>query len=131
MKLASLRAPHPAMPTLSTGKGKDKRVYAILRDLDKIKTSKRKKQIKRCELLIHYIAQTLRKSIDDHLFHTTSIWVLITIFRLFPVETKEMMIASGIPGCLFEVIKDGNLSGSSRQYASELCFYLRYSQFFL
>lgn len=124
MDLSALRAPHPAMPTL-TGKSKDKRVYAMLRDLDKIKTSKKKKQVKRCELLINYIAQCLRKCTDDHLLHTTSIWVLITIFRLFPVETKEMMIEAGIPGCLYEVIKDGNLNGSSRQYASELCFYLR------
>lgn len=127
MDLSALRAPHPSIPSLASGHGtKDKRVYAILRDLDKIKTSKKKKQIKRCELLINYIAQSLRKNPDDHLLHTTSIWVLITIFRLFPMETKEMMTGAGIPGCLYEVIKSGTLNGSSRQYASELCFYLRY-----
>lgn len=126
MDRSALRAPHPSVPTLTHGRdSKDKRVFSILRDLDKIKTSKKKKQIKRCELLINNIAQLLRKnSGDDHLFQTTSIWVLITIFRLFPSDTKGMMTAAGIPGCLFDVIKNGNLSGSSRQYASELCFYL-------
>lgn len=124
MELSALRAPHPTVPSLQ--QSGDKRVHSILRDLDKIKNSKKKKQVKRCDFLINYIAQSLRKCPDDHLLHTTSIWVLITIFRLFPEATKDIMIAAGIPGRLFEIIKSGGLNGSTRQYASELCFYLRY-----
>jgi hypothetical protein len=122
MDVKSLRAPYPTVPRLDAG---NKRVHSILRDLEKIRNSKKSKQVKRCDFLIHYIAQSLRKCPEDHLLHTTAIWVLITIFRLFPVQTKDIMISAGIPGQLFDIMKTGTLNGSSKQYASELCFYLR------
>jgi hypothetical protein len=122
MELSSLRAPRPIAPDLSTG---DKRVYIILRDLEKIKLSKRKKQLKRCQNLIFYIANALRKAEHDHLLHATAIWALINVFRIYPQDTKPTMLEAGVPGILYNVIKSSSISGTSRQYASELCFYLR------
>lgn len=118
-------APIPALPRLASSPANDKRVHSILRDLEKIKNSKLSKKLKRCEHLIYYITGSLRKYPDDHLLQTTSIWVLINIFRLLPDETKNVMIEAGVPGCLYEILKSNKLSGTSRQYASELCFYLR------
>lgn len=120
--LASLRAAHPEPPRLQAG---DHRVHSILRDLDKVKGSKPKSKLKRCEQLIYFIVQSLRKCNDDHLLHTTSIWVLISLFRMFPRENKLVMLQAGVAGVLYNIIKSGSLNGSSRQYASELCFYLR------
>jgi hypothetical protein len=122
MELASLRAPRPVPPRLSAG---DKRVHIILRDLEKIKYTKPRKQLKRCHNLIFYITQVLRKAEHDHLLHSTAIWVLINIFRLFPEGTKQVMLEAGVPGVLYEIIRNSSISGTSRQYASELCFYLR------
>lgn len=122
MELSSLRAPRPVPPRLSVG---DQRIHTILRDLEKIKFTKPRKRVKRCEKLVYFVSQALRKSSNDTLLHSTAIWVLITIFRMFPVELKDHMLQAGVPGVLFEIIKKGAISGSSRKYASELCFYLR------
>jgi hypothetical protein len=123
MELAGLKAPRPVPPKLSAG---DRKVQAFLRDLEKIKNSKRpRKQLKRCEDLIYRIVQTLRKTESDHLLYTTCIWTLINIFRMFPEPTKEMMLAMGVPGVLHEIIASGLLTGSMRQYTSELSFFLR------
>lgn len=120
--LSNLKAPRPVLPkfTLQT----DKRVYYILKELEKIRNSKKRKQLKKCEHLVYYITQTLRKAKEDHLLQTTAVWVLIVVFRLFPVEIKAVMLQSGIPGILHDILKLGLLSGSSRQYASELVFFL-------
>lgn len=124
MDLSKLNAPYPIPPNLSSG---DKRVQGFLRDLEKIKwTAKPRKKLKRCEDLIYHIAQAIRKTDSDHLLYTTCIWCLITIFRLFPDLTKDYMLSSGIPGALHEIIKSGLLTGSMRQYTSELCFFLRF-----
>ena len=106
-----------------------KRVQCILRDVEKLRfyTKKRTKQLKIAENLTYYIVQSLNKVNTDHLLHTTTIWALITIFKLFPVELKEVMLAAGVPRVLFDIIKADLLTGSTRQYCSELCFYLRYS----
>ena len=120
--LSALRAPRPAPPRLESG---DKKVHTILRDLEKIKNSKPSKKLKRCEHLIYFIVHSLRKAPGDHLLHSTAIWVLVTVFRIFPEETKPIMLEAGVPAILMDVIRMGTLSGSSKQYASELCFYLR------
>ena len=124
MDLSALRAPRPVPPVLN---GRDHKVQAFLRDLEKIRTSKRpRKQIKRCEDLIYRVVQALRRTDQpDHLTATTGIWTLISIFRLFPEPMKELMLAAGVPGVLFEILKSGILTGSMRQYTSELCFFLR------
>lgn len=122
--LSALRAPRPIPPKLEAAVG-DRKVHIILRDLEKIKNSKPSKKLKRCEHLIYFIVHSLRKAKEDHLLHSTSIWVLVTIFRIFPDETKPIMMDAGVPGLLLDIMKLGVLSGSSRQYASELCFYLR------
>ncbi len=124
MDLSALRAPRPVPPKLSAG---DQKVQSFLRDLEKIKTSKRpRKQLKRSEDLIRRIVQALRRTGEDHLLYTTSIWVLINVFRMFPEEVKEIMIEVGVPGVLHGVIASGILNGAMRQYTSELCFFLRY-----
>ena len=81
--------------------------------------------MKRSEELIYRIVQALRKNSSDHLLQTTCIWTLINIFRMFPEPAKEMMLAVGVPGVLHNVIASGLLTGSMRQYTSELCFFLR------
>lgn len=123
MDLASLRAPRPEPPKLSTG---DRKVQVFLRDLEKIKSCKRpRKQIKRCEDIIYRVVQALRRQDSDHLLYTTCIWTLISVFRMFPEETKEIMLVAGVPGVLHAVLASGLLTGSMRQYTSELCFFLR------
>eukprot|EP00601_Ochromonadales_sp_CCMP2298_P031201 CAMPEP_0173332098 /NCGR_PEP_ID=MMETSP1144-20121109/4172_1 /TAXON_ID=483371 /ORGANISM="non described non described, Strain CCMP2298" /LENGTH=390 /DNA_ID=CAMNT_0014276961 /DNA_START=103 /DNA_END=1272 /DNA_ORIENTATION=+ len=126
MDLSALRAPRPVPPRLSTG---DKRVQVFLRDLEKVKTSRRPhKQLKRSEELIHRIVHTLRRSDSDHILFTTCIWTLISLFRLFPEPIKEVMLGAGVPGVLHDVLLTGMLSGSMRQYTSELCFFLASNQ---
>ena len=123
MDLSSLRAPRPVPPKLSSG---DARVQGFLRDLEKIKTTQRhRKKLKRCETLIYRVVQSLRKTKTDHLLYTTAVWTLVQIFRLFPETMKEVMLAAGVPALLYEVLHSGLLSGSMRQYTSELCFFLR------
>lgn len=125
MDLVGLKAPRPQPPKLSTG---DKKVQSFLRDLEKIKNSKRpRKQMKRSEELIYRIVQTLRRTDSDHLLYTTCIWTLINIFRMFPDFAKEIMLEVGVPSVLHQVIASGLLTGSMRQYTSELCFFLRYT----
>jgi hypothetical protein len=123
MQLAILKVPRPVPPRLSSHT--DKSVQTILKDLEKIRNTKKRKQLKKCERLVYFIVQSIRKAMDDHLLHTTAIWVLIVLFRMFPVELKAEMLQAGIPGILHDIIQLGFLTGSSRQYASELCFYLR------
>ena len=122
--LASLRLPRPVAPQLSSG---NKRVESILRDVEKIRfyIKKRGKQLKVSENLVYYIVQSLTKVTTDHLLHTTTIWALMTLFKLFPLEMKEVMLAAGIPRVLFDVIKSEVVTGCTRQYCSELCFHLR------
>ncbi len=122
MDLSSLRAPRPIPPQLSIA---DKRVQNILRDLEKIKYSKPNKQFKKCESLIYYIVQSLRRAESDHLLHTAAVWALINIFRLFPENSKEFMLSAGVAAVLHDILSSNLLTGSTRQYASELCFYLR------
>ena len=126
--LASLRMPRPSAPPLSGG---SKKVQCILRDVEKIRfyTKKRSKQVKIAENLVYYIVQSLDNSNTDHLLHTTTIWSLMTIYKLFPKELKPVMLAAGVPRVLYDVIKADLLTGSTRQYASELCFFLRYADF--
>ena len=124
MELSGLRAPRPLPPKLSSG---DRKVETFLRDLEKIKLSKRpRKQLKRSEDLIFRIVSTLRRNESDHLLYTTCIWTLINLFRMFPEPIKEIMLVAGVPGALHQVIASGILSGSMRQYTSELCFFLRF-----
>lgn len=125
--LGSLRAPYPVAPRLTGHREDSKHIYTISRDLEKIKNSKPSKKLKRCEHLIYDIVHGLRRNPDDTLLHATAIFALVTIFRIYPDETKQVMLEAGVPGILLDIIKMGGLSGSSRQYASELCFYLRYA----
>lgn len=100
----------------------DKKVQSLLRDFEKIKTSKRqRKKLKRCDLLIHSIVQILRKANSDHLLYTTCIWILVSIFRLFPDEMKELMLAAGVPGVLYNILQSGMLTGKNYfQYESHI-----------
>lgn len=123
MDLTSLRAPRPTPPNLSVA---DKRVQSILRDLEEIKYSKPGKQFKKCESLIYYIVQSLRRAESDHLLHTSAIFALINIFRLFPQNSKDTMLSAGVAAVLHDILVSDLLTGSTRQYASELCFYLRF-----
>lgn len=113
----------PELPRLAVG---DKVVGILLKDLELVKKSRGSKRIEKAEYLINYIAHELRKSkSSDHLLQTTSIWVLINLFRLEPEETRPLMLSSGVPGALLDMLRGQQITGVSRQYASELCFFLR------
>jgi hypothetical protein len=117
----------PQLPRIAAG---DRVVAIILTDLETIKKAKGKKKLENSQYLIHYISQQLRKSTAaDSLLQTTAIWALINIFRSNPEDTRPILIQAGIPGVLLDIMRMG-LSGVSRQYASELCFFLRSAFFF-
>jgi len=102
-------------------------VKSILKDLEKIKRIPNKhseKCAQKIEKLVYFIVQTLRRVHSDHLLQTTVIWVLITLLRANYQFSRKIMVASGIPGVLFEIMSAHVLSGATRQYASELCFFL-------
>lgn len=123
MELSSLRAPRPAFPKATSVT--DKRVQSILRDLEGIRYCRPYKQWRKSEQLIYSVVQSLRKAESDHLLYTTAVWALVNIFRLFPEQSKEFMLSVGVASILHDILSSGLLSGATRQYASELCFYLR------
>ena len=96
MKIAASSTANAAVPRLTAY---DKLVQSILRQFEKIKKKKCKDQQQKCEYLINNIAHEMRKSsADDHLFHATAIWVLINLIRLYPDQTRQIMLTAGIPG---------------------------------
>jgi len=131
--------------------GSHRIVQTILRDLDKIKRGRSQRRLQKCERLIHFIVQQLRASLrrssgyndddddeegdeekapgltlaeHDHLLETTTIWALIHMFRMDPEYLKEVMVGAGVPSILFEIMSAHSLTGATRSYASELCFFL-------
>lgn len=117
---------HPNPPRLTKNDKPDHLVKIILGTVDKIKkTANYHKRVKKSENLTYSLVTELRRArSDDHLLHTTAIWALITIFRRDPDTLKEIMIVSGVPGVLFEILSNEFLSGATRQYATELCSFL-------
>lgn len=115
----------PEFPNIRAPGNKD--VTNVLKDIELIKRTKNyDKRLSRSEATIYKIVAELRRLNNDHLYQTTSIWVLINIFRLEPEVIREIMLQAGVPGVLFDILNLRMLSGSTRQYASELCFYLWY-----
>jgi hypothetical protein len=122
--LLSIKKAPPINIKLSS---KDERVHFILRELDKIKKcDKIHKQIKMCKSMIRHIVEKLRDNKNDHLLQTTAIWALTSMFRMAPEVHKEVMLNVGVPTILHEILSQNYLTGSTRQYASELCFFLRF-----
>eukprot|EP01038_Epipyxis_sp_PR26KG_P008285 gene8285-11215_t len=123
MDLNSLKSQRYLPPQLSHS---DRRVQSILRDLDKIKRTKpnTQKQYQLGENLIYYVVQSIRHYLSDHLLQTTAIWTLINIFRISPTIFKKIMLRAGVASVLYEILSANLLAGATRQYASELCFYL-------
>ena len=112
----------PTAPRLHMG---NKLVSEILRNLEKAQRSKVEKRPQRIEKLVHMITYQLKRAhAGDHLLQTTSIWALINVYRLEPEVSKEIMMFLGVPGVLVDILKSGLLSGATRQYASELCYFL-------
>lgn len=130
-------------------------VQMILHDLDRIKRSKPRRRLQKCERLVYFIVQALRnrplgedddggndgdddgdvphrtapssssvRRERDHLLETTTIWALTHILRVDSRYTKEVMLGAGVPGLLFDIMSSHSLTGATRQYASELCFFL-------
>ena len=102
-------------------------VKSILKDLEKIKRVQNKKSDKcaqKIEHLVYFIVQTMRRVHSDHLMQTTVIWVLINLLRINYQFSRKVMVVAGIPGVLFEIMSAHVLSGATRQYASELCYFL-------
>ncbi len=104
----------------------DRTVGSILRDLERIKkiTRNRKKMLMKSEYLINFIVLTLRKKHSDHLLQATTVWVLINILKIEPNHMKNVMLSAGVPGMLYDILKSEVLRGSTRHYASELCFFI-------
>ena len=117
-------------------------VQCILHDLDRIKRGRSRRRLQKCEKLIYYIVQQLRsrraaggyddegvggveqEHYHDHLLETTAIWALIHMLRMDSHLMKEVMIGAGVPGILYDIMSGHSLTGATRQYASELCFFL-------
>jgi hypothetical protein len=112
--------PIPNVPNILVG---DKIIRKILHDLESIKNSKKNK-LKRCELLIFYIVSTLRKEQHDHLYQTTSVWALMNILKIDPKVNRIVMLHAGVPSILHNFMRSKLLTKSTRQYTSELCYYL-------
>ena len=124
MDINTINAYKPAFPNERAQVNTN--VKKLLQSFELVKSSKNiHKRLKRCGTLIYKVTSTLRHAEPDHLYQTTSIWVLINLFRMDPKSVKEIMIHSGIPGVLYDILHSRSLTGSTRQYASELCFYLR------
>ena len=113
----------PSVSTFSLVIG-EKGVKALLKDLEKVQKCKPPKQLMLAESLVFNIVFTLRKSFDDHLLQTTSIWVLINLLQVEIDVVRKAMLDAGVPAVLYEIMSSVNLSGTARQYASELCHYL-------
>lgn len=116
----------PVLPSrLTTG---NRNVRKILEDLEKIrkltKTAALSKLATKCEDLIYFVVNTVRNSDKDHLLETTVIWVLINLLRFEPVSTKRIMMSAGVPGILHNILASPLLTGATRSYASELCYFL-------
>jgi hypothetical protein len=104
----------------------DKVVRSLLQSMDHILEKNCQHRSKKCNALIHDVAHELRKSSSsDHLLQTTAIWVLINIYKLNHYEIYNMMLSAGIPGVLLDIMKSGHIVGTSRDYARELCMFLR------
>lgn len=58
----------------------------------------------KCASLVFLIVSTMRKSVNDPLLQTNVVWALISLFRLDPPSVKNMMLANGVPGILFEIL---------------------------
>ncbi len=114
----------PEFPGLISG---DNLVRKFLKDLEKInRTKEQPKKLHRCEELILSIVSSLRKKQPDHLRQTTAIWILMNILKIDTLVTRGMMISAGVPTVLHEFLQSRNLTKTTQQYASELCFYLWY-----
>jgi hypothetical protein len=103
-------------------------VKGILKDLERIKRltapKNHDKRTQHIEKLTFFIVQTLRRIHSDHLMQTTVIWVLINLLRLDFQFSRKVMVSAGVPGVLFDIMSSHVLSGATRQYASELCYFL-------
>jgi len=130
--------------------GSHRVVQCILHDLDRIKRGRSRRRLQKCEKLTYYIVQQLRsrrwagvededdvsislqlqkqQPLHDHLLETTTIWALIHMLRIEPQYMKEVMVGAGVPGVLFDIMSSHSLTGATRQYASELCFFLTTTQ---
>ncbi len=121
--MKKLRHEYPAIPTVPNIRVGDKIIRKILEDLHSIKKSKGNK-LKRCESLIFYIVTTLRKKQHDHLYQTTSVWALMNILKIDPKINRIVMLHAGVPSILHDFMRSQLLTKSTRQYTSELCYYL-------
>ena len=114
-------APGSKLPTAQTSAIINK----IMVELDKLAHAEKKdKRIKRAEKLTLYVKNALRERGEDHLLQTTAIWALINIFRVDADSARRMMLDAGIPSILYDILSSQTLTAASRQYASELCFFL-------
>eukprot|EP01041_Mallomonas_annulata_P004735 gene4735-9404_t len=113
--------PPPSIPNLIVG---DQIVRKILKDLEKVQKSKDSKRLNRCGELIMFIVSSLRKKNNDHLHQTTAVWALMNILKIDTQNTRPMMLESGVPSVLHEFLQSRSLTKTTRQYASELCYFL-------
>lgn len=114
----------------------DPAVQAMLRELDRITLlyqshtgvhtiAKLNSCIFRSEKLIYSIVQSIRKEgIFDRLFHTTSVWIFLSLYRLLGDEIKDIMLKAGVSSILYDFLNKNMLEGSSRIYASQLINFL-------
>lgn len=101
----------------------DKFVAHLLTELDMIKAMKqvrREARLKRCEQLIREIIRLTKDNRSDHLLVTTAVWILVSLIRL-DSQLRNVMIDSGVPGLLSEVLRFPHVTDATRAYSGELC----------
>lgn len=118
---------YPSIPgRIQNAQGVSHTLLTQYESISKRKNSK--KRDKMLEGLIHHIVHVLRRSRGENLLQTTAIWILSSILRLEGGDDanfqKNIMVAAGIPGVVHDILLENKMSGSTREYASELCFYL-------
>lgn len=113
-------------PPLQTNNAKVNLILSALDKCQKSKSNNPEKRAQRIEKLIYDIVTSLRSQSrhSDHLLQTTSIWVLMQLLRLDSELSRDVMLRVGTAGVLYDIMKGGVLAGVTRQYATELCFYL-------
>lgn len=99
-------------------------VKSILVEFESIQKVKFKNTFQ-VENIVRTISFELRHAPkNDHMLHSTALWVLIQICRSNPLTMRPLMLGAGMPSLIVDIIKANVLTGTTRHYASELCSFL-------
>lgn len=99
---------------------KDKTLKKLLKLITKLKYEKNELKYNKYEELVRYIISMMIERKTDSLLQTTALWSLLNLLSINKEYGINIMIKSGLPTILYEVLKLDNLPQHTRTYASEL-----------